>query len=202
MGNKYINNSELYQLYVDFNNKHRAKYKFLHKLFDCRKELKNKLIDDGCNKLNDKETRLKLIKISKLIKKNCPRLSDDIVLAGYLICEKYVKTGKWYSHNHISDELVTAGIIEIINYGARFDIRLESKNPFSYMTALINNAFIRHINTVKKYNENKHGMMRHSILDGYTISPDGCIYHAIDTAEGKSVLSYMDELDRDLNIDV
>lgn len=80
--------------------------------------------------------------------KNQGHMTDRLALMFLKLTERYGSKGNWrgYSYN---DEMRGAALVQLCQVGLQFD-ESKSSNPFSYFTAVINNAFIRILNLEKR----------------------------------------------------
>ena len=79
------------------------------------------------------------------------RITDKLAMMYLKLCERYAMRGnvRGYTYN---DEMRSTAILQLVQEGLQFN-EARSSNPFSYLTTVVTNSFLRVMQTEKKNQE-------------------------------------------------
>ena len=90
--------------------------------------------------------------------------TKKLALAWLQLVDRYSTKWNWRGYSWI-DEMKSSAIIQLTQVGLRFN-EARSDNPFAYLTAVVNNAFIRQLKKEKQQSDIKNELREMAGLNG------------------------------------
>jgi hypothetical protein len=91
-------------------------------------------------------------------------VTKELALAWLQLCQRYSTKYNFRGYSYI-DEMRAAALIQLVQVGLKFN-EARSDNPFAYLTAVVNNAFIRQLKKEKVEGDIKNELREYAGLDG------------------------------------
>jgi hypothetical protein len=92
------------------------------------------------------------------------QIDDELARAWIQLVERYSTKFNFRSYSYI-DEMRAHALIQLTQVGLKFN-EAKSDNPFAYLTAIVNNAFIRQLKKEKIQGDIKNELREYAGLDG------------------------------------